>query len=65
MNHLFQNKFFKFLKGNIIHYLPKVEADPNRRCPDITIAKEFLNWRPKTSLKEGLIKTINYFKRIL
>ena len=39
--------------------------DPRKRCPDITIAKEQLSWEPKISLKEGLIKTIDYFKWLL
>ena len=39
--------------------------DPQRRCPDISLAKEKLNWKPSVSLEDGLIKTINYFKTIL
>lgn len=40
--------------------LPK--DDPKQRRPDITLAKEKLNWEPKISLKEGLNKTIEYFR---
>lgn len=36
--------------------------DPKRRCPDISLAKSKLKWKPKISLKEGLKKTILYFK---
>jgi UDP-glucuronate decarboxylase len=36
--------------------------DPERRCPDITIAKEVLNWEPEVSLDDGLERTIEYFK---
>lgn len=36
--------------------------DPQRRKPDITLAKEKLNWSPDIKLEEGLIKVINYFK---
>jgi len=36
--------------------------DPTRRKPDITKAKEILNWEPKVSFKEGLQKTILSFK---
>jgi len=36
--------------------------DPKRRKPDITLAKELLGWEPKVPLKEGLAKTIEYFK---
>ena len=45
-----------------ITYLPLPQDDPTNRNPDITLAKELLYWTPKTELKEGLIKTINYFK---
>ena len=31
--------------------------------PDISLAKKILNWSPKTSLEEGLKKTINYFEK--
>ncbi len=37
--------------------------DPTRRLPDITKAKQKLNWQPKTSLEEGLKKTIDWFKK--
>jgi UDP-glucuronate decarboxylase len=36
--------------------------DPVRRCPDIGLAKKELGWSPKTGLKEGLIRTIEYFR---
>ena len=41
------------------------QDDPNQRQPDITLAKEKLNWEPKIQLKEGLPKTIKYFDEIL
>lgn len=37
--------------------------DPKRRCPDITLAREHLNWSPKVSLEDGLRQTIEYFRR--
>ncbi|RNA30475.1 UDP-glucuronic acid decarboxylase 1-like [Brachionus plicatilis] len=40
----------------------KMEDDPQRRKPDITVAKRELNWEPKTRLREGLMKTIDYFR---
>ena len=39
--------------------------DPQQRRPDITLAKEKLNWSPKIELEEGLKKTINYFDNLL
>lgn len=43
-----------------IQYLPLPEADPKRRCPDITLAKSLLNWEPKVTLTEGIKKVINW-----
>jgi dTDP-glucose 4,6-dehydratase len=40
------------------------EDDPKRRCPDISLAKEVLNWKPKIDLRQGLEKTIEYFKHV-
>jgi UDP-glucuronate decarboxylase len=45
-----------------IVFKPLPQDDPERRCPDITLAKKILNWTPKVSLDEGLEKTIEYFK---
>lgn len=42
-------------------YLPSREDDPERRCPDITKARELLGWEPSTSLRDGLKTTIDYF----
>lgn len=51
-------------KSKIIHKeLPK--DDPTKRKPSIEIAKEKLNWCPKTDLKDGLKATIEYFKNNL
>ncbi|MFX1337224.1 MAG: UDP-glucuronic acid decarboxylase family protein [Promethearchaeota archaeon] len=43
-------------------YKPLPIDDPVRRCPDLKKAKEILNWEPTTTLKEGLKKTIAWFK---
>ena len=45
-----------------LRYLPMPEDDPTRRCPDIAKAKALLGWEPKTNLRQGLIKTIEYFR---
>jgi dTDP-glucose 4,6-dehydratase len=39
--------------------------DPQQRQPDITRAREILNWEPKVSLEEGIHRTIPYFKKKL
>jgi len=41
------------------------QDDPRQRKPDISIAKDNFNWEPKINLKDGLAKTIQYFKSIL
>ncbi|MCF2523890.1 UDP-glucuronic acid decarboxylase family protein [Bradyrhizobium sp. G127] len=48
-----------------ISYKPLPHDDPRQRCPDISKARELLNWQPVTSLNEGLLKTINYFENQL
>lgn len=44
-----------------IKYLPLPKDDPKQRKPDITKAKELLNWSPTIPLAEGLKKTVEYF----
>jgi nucleoside-diphosphate-sugar epimerase len=41
------------------------QDDPNRRCPDITRAKEILGWQPSVSVRDGLRRTIAYFRELL
>jgi UDP-glucuronate decarboxylase len=41
------------------------QDDPKQRCPDISIAKSTLNWEPKIQLREGIKKTVDYFKQII
>jgi dTDP-glucose 4,6-dehydratase len=38
------------------------EDDPTRRCPDITKARTLLGWEPRINLKEGLQKSLEFFK---
>ena len=45
-------------------YQPLPDDDPTRRQPDITLAKKHLNWEPTISLRDGLTKTIEWFKTI-
>ena len=46
-----------------IIYKPLPLDDPSKRQPDITLAKKELNFEPKVDIEEGLIKTIEYFKK--
>ncbi len=48
-----------------ITYLPLPQDDPLRRRPDISLAKEKLDWEPKIKLEQGLKKTIEYFDKLL
>ena len=40
------------------------QDDPIRRKPDISLAKEKLNWQPVVDLETGLKETINYFNKV-
>lgn len=51
-------------KSEII-YKPLPVDDPKVRQPDITKAKTELGWEPKVALKDGLTKTIEYFKTVI
>lgn len=44
---------------------PLPQDDPQRRQPDITLAKNILQWEPIVSLDDGLIHTINYFRKTM
>jgi dTDP-glucose 4,6-dehydratase len=39
--------------------------DPLQRCPDITLARQLLNWEPTVELREGLRHTIEWFQKTL
>ncbi len=45
-----------------IRHLPLPEDDPKVRQPDITRARELLDWEPQVPLREGLTQTIEYFR---
>lgn len=51
--------------GSNIAFRPLPQDDPTRRRPDIRLAKEKLSWKPKVQLEEGLVKTIEYFKKVI
>ncbi len=51
-------------KSSIV-FRPLPEDDPRKRCPNISLAKKNLGWKPVISLDEGLGKTITYFKEML
>lgn len=43
---------------------PLPTDDPMKRKPDISKAKRLLGWEPKIKLEDGILKTINYFKKV-
>jgi UDP-glucuronate decarboxylase len=51
-------------KSKIVR-MPLPPDDPTQRQPNIELAKKELNWEPKIELREGLLKTIDYFKSII
>jgi dTDP-glucose 4,6-dehydratase len=46
-----------------ISFKPLPQDDPRQRRPDITRARKVLGWEPQVPLAEGLVKTIDYFRR--
>jgi UDP-glucuronate decarboxylase len=44
---------------------PLPSDDPTQRQPDISLAKEKLNWQPDIQLEQGLVQTIAYFQELL
>ncbi|HOF01985.1 MAG TPA: SDR family oxidoreductase [Spirochaetota bacterium] len=46
-----------------IAFRPLPQDDPKQRKPDISLAKKELGWSPGIQLEEGLLKTIDYFKK--
>jgi dTDP-glucose 4,6-dehydratase len=45
-----------------IVFKPLPQDDPKQRRPDLTRARRLLDWKPRTSLEAGLLKTIAYFR---
>jgi UDP-glucuronate decarboxylase len=48
-----------------ILFAPLPADDPTQRRPDIALARERLDWRPRVALEEGLLPTIRYFEALL
>lgn len=55
------------LTGSVsqIQFTQRPKDDPSRRKPDISLANRLLNWHPKVNLNDGLIKTIDYIRKVL
>lgn len=48
-----------------LDFKPLPADDPTQRKPDITLAGRSLDWQPQVTLEEGLIPTIEYFRKTL
>ena len=48
-------------QSKLVHE-PLPSDDPMQRRPDITKARELLNWEPEVDLREGLVRTIDWFR---
>lgn len=51
--------------NSTLSYHPLPQDDPLQRCPDITRAKQWLDWQPTVHVEIGLQKTAQYFKQVL
>jgi dTDP-glucose 4,6-dehydratase len=51
--------------GAVKSVRPLPENDPKQRRPDITRAKTLLGWQPRVPLAEGLLPTVEYFRKEL
>ena len=47
-----------------IIYMAAPSDDPKQRQPDITKARKHLKWEPNVKLRDGLVKTIDYFANL-
>jgi dTDP-glucose 4,6-dehydratase len=48
-----------------IRFEPLPVDDPKRRCPDITKARQLLDWEPRVTLEEGLPRTVEFFRSVV
>lgn len=51
--------------GGKLTFMPLPKGDPKQRRPDISKARQLLQWEPKVSLEDGLQKTIHYFRTVV
>jgi UDP-glucuronate decarboxylase len=51
-------------RSRIVHH-PLPQDDPRKRCPDISRAKQYLNWEPQVPLVEGLRRTVEWYRQLL
>jgi UDP-glucuronate decarboxylase len=44
---------------------PLPQDDPRQRQPDITLARQLLDWEPRVPLEQGLERTVAHFRKVL
>ncbi|MDX2132530.1 MAG: UDP-glucuronic acid decarboxylase family protein [Planctomycetota bacterium] len=64
MNELAQNIATLAGSKSKVVYKPLPQDDPTQRQPDITLARQHLHWEPRVPLREGLMKTMAWFRTI-
>ncbi|MFC4000860.1 UDP-glucuronic acid decarboxylase family protein [Prauserella oleivorans] len=47
--------------ASVIESVPGAVDDPQRRCPDISLARRELGWEPQVTLRDGLRRTVDWF----
>jgi len=65
MNELAAEVGLATLKTVDVEHLPLPQDDPKQRKPNIERAKTLLGWEPRVPLRDGLLKTVQYFERTL
>ncbi|MDH5751419.1 MAG: SDR family oxidoreductase [Deltaproteobacteria bacterium] len=50
---------------SVVRFDPLPQDDPRQRKPDISLAERELGWKPQEPLQEGLVKTVDYFRKLL
>ena len=48
--------------GGPLSFVPRPQDDPSVRQPDITLARQTIEWSPRVSLEEGLARTVEWFR---
>jgi nucleoside-diphosphate-sugar epimerase len=49
--------------SSAIEFVPRPQDDPTVRQPDITFARMALSWEPVVDVKDGLLRTIDWFRQ--
>lgn len=50
---------------SFLEFRPLPQDDPQQRCPDISLAQRLLGWEPRVPVREGLVRTIAWFRHLV